>query len=224
MEKRQKIMFIICFGILCGSFSVTQWNQSRQTMLPVEHKTIVLDAGHGGWDPGKTETGSADEKEINLAIVQYLREYLEMGGAQVILTREEDGALGESKREDMAKRQTIADGEGVDLLVSIHQNAFTSSVAKGTRVFYHKQSEAGKEAAQAIQEALTAEMEESAKDAKENDSYYILRATKTAAVLVECGFLSNPAEAQLLNTEAYQKRIAWAIYCGIQNYFGNTQM
>ena len=74
------------------------------------------------------------------------------------------------------------------------------------------------------QMALTAEIEESAKDAKENDSYYILRATKTAAVLVECGFLSNPAEAQLLNTEAYQKRIAWAIYCGIQNYFGNTQM
>lgn len=87
--------------------------------------------GHGGWDPGKTGTGGENEKILNLAVTEKLTEYLEQGGAEVILTRNQDTALGGSKRADMAERQRIANETGADILSRIHQNAFPSAKAKG---------------------------------------------------------------------------------------------
>lgn len=99
---------------------------------------VVLDAGHGGWDPGKTGTGGENEKILNLAVTEKLTEYLEQGGAEVILTRNADTALGGSKHADMAERQRIANETGADILVSIHQKAFPSARQRGRRCFIIK--------------------------------------------------------------------------------------
>ena len=184
--------------------------------------TIVLDAGHGGWDPGKTGTEGKNEKDLNLAVAEKLAEYLEIGGAEVILTRTSDEALGEGKRTDMAERKRIANESDADILVSIHQNAFPSAKVKGAQVFYHNSSGNGKLLAESVQESLRSRVDGSNhRQAKENDSYYILRTTEIPAVIVECGFLSNHEEEKLLNDEGYQEKLAWAIYCGILDYFKN---
>ncbi|MCI5678997.1 MAG: N-acetylmuramoyl-L-alanine amidase [Bacteroidales bacterium] len=198
---------------------------TKDAMFPMMDATIVLDAGHGGWDPGKTGTNGADEKLLNLAVVEKLAEYLEQGGAEVILTRDSDAALGKGKKADMAERKKIANETGADLLVSIHQNAFPSARAKGAQVFYHKSSEKGKVLAECVQESLRSRVDGSnIRQAKENKEYYILRTTEIPAVIVECGFLSNAEEERLLNDAEYQEKLAWAIYCGILDYFENLDM
>lgn len=198
---------------------------SENVMFSALDATIVLDAGHGGWDPGKTGTHGKNEKELNLAVTEKLAEYLEIGGAEVILTRTFDDALGEGKRTDMAERKRIANESDADILVSIHQNAFLSAKVKGAQVFYHNSSGEGKRLAECVQESLRRRVDGSNhRQAKENDSYYILRTTEIPAVIVECGFLSNQEEEKLLNDERYQEKLAWAIYCGILDYFEKSSI
>lgn len=212
------------FGCLCiigGCLLHTAWmDGTENAMFPMLDAKIVLDAGHGGWDPGKTGTGGKNEKELNLSVVEKLAEYLEQGGAEVILTRSSDDALGDGKRTDMAERKRIVNESDADILISIHQNAFPSAKAKGAQVFYHNSSGNGKVLAECVQESLRSRVDGSNhRQAKENTDYYILRTTEVPAVIVECGFLSNYEEEKLLNDEAYQEKLAWAIYCGVLDYF-----
>ncbi len=217
---------IFCFCIIGSCLIYTAAaERAEDAMFPMLDAVIVLDAGHGGWDPGKTGTAGANEKELNLAIVEKLAEYLELGGAEVVLTRKDDDALGDGKRSDMAERKCIVNESGGDILVSIHQNAFPSAKAKGAQVFYHNSSGNGKLLAECVQESLRSRVDGSnRRQAKENTSYYILKTTEIPAVIVECGFLSNYEEEKLLNDEGYQEKIAWAIYCGILDYFENSGM
>lgn len=213
---------ILCCLCIIGTCLVhtALGQRAAHAMFPMMDATIVLDAGHGGWDPGKTGTNGADEKLLNLAVVEKLAEYLEQGGAEVILTRDSDAALGKGKKADMAERKKIVNETGADILVSIHQNAFPSARAKGAQVFYHKSSEKGKVLAECVQESLRSRVDGSnIRQAKENKEYYILRTTEIPAVIVECGFLSNAEEERLLNDAEYQEKLAWAIYCGILDYF-----
>lgn len=212
---------VFCLCIICGCVVCrTVGEKAEKAMVPMLKATIVLDAGHGGWDPGKTGTAGKNEKELNLAVAEKLAEYLEMGGAEVILTRKSDDALGEGKKTDMAERKKIANESGADILVSIHQNAFPSAKAKGAQVFYHKNSAQGKMLAECVQENLKKRVDGSNhRQAKENESYYILKTTEIPAVIVECGFLSNREEEKRLNDGGYQEKLAWAIYCGILDYF-----
>lgn len=209
---------ILCLCIIC----LCLWHTggAQAALFPLAGMRVVLDAGHGGWDPGKTGEGGADEKTLNLAVTERLAEYLTQGGAEVICTRKTDTALGESKRTDMAERKRIANETGADLLISIHQNAFPSAAARGAQVFYHKSSEQGKILAECVQENLKKRVDGSnGRAAKENGDYYILRTTEVPAVIVECGFLSNAEEERLLNDAAYREKLAWAIYCGVLDYF-----
>ena len=211
------ILGCLFYTIFCG--------RASDAMFPMMDAVIVLDAGHGGWDPGKTGIGGANEKELNLTVVEKLAEYLEQGGAEVILTRSSDDALGSGKRADMAERKRIINESHGDILISIHQNAFPSAKAKGAQVFYHNTSEKGKLLAECLQENLRNRVDGSnQRQAKENASYYILKTTEIPAVIVECGFLSNLEEEKLLNDRNYQERLAWAIYCGILDYFENLDM
>lgn len=217
---------LCCFCIIGGCLLHTVFYEgSKPAMFPLLEAVIVLDAGHGGWDPGKTGANGANEKELNLAVVEKLAEYLELGGAEVILTREGDAALGGKKQADMAERKRIVNESNADILVSIHQNAFPSAKAKGAQVFYHNSSENGKILAECLQESLRSRVDGSnQRQAKENKEYYILRTTEIPAVIVECGFLSNAEEEKRLNDSAYQEKLAWAIYCGILDYFENSGM
>ncbi len=223
-ELLKKVPKLLLLCLLVAAGCALGMEEAEDVMLPAASKIIVLDAGHGGWDPGKTGSQGKNEAELNLAVTKKLAYFLEQGGATVYFTRADENALGEKKGEDMAERKTVANDSGADLLISIHQNAFPSSSAKGAQVFYHKSSEAGKLLAEDIQASLKERADgENTRQAKANADYYVLRTTKIPAVLVECGFLSNGEEELRLNEEEYQERVAWAIYCGILEYFSQTE-
>lgn len=190
---------------------------------------IVIDAGHGGIDPGKIGINNAKEKDINLEIALKLKEKLEDKGIEIVMTRTEDtGLYSESstnkKVEDMQERcKLIAEAEPA-FTVSIHQNSYITEDIKGAQVFYYGQSAIGKELAETIQESLIAMVDpDNTRAAKANESYYLLKKTTSPTVIVECGFLSNSEEAALLITSEYQDTIVDAIYQGILNYLEANQ-
>lgn len=218
-EKFCMLFFAI---IIAGAFCITYLNENDAiyTMMPMTKKTIVIDAGHGGWDPGKTGTSGENEKDINLKIAHLLQQYLEQGGATVIITRNDDNALAKGKREDMKNRKAITNESEGDLLISIHQNSFPRPSAKGAQVFYHNGSKESQNLAECIQNAIKENADtNNSRLAKANTDYYILKTTNIPAAIVECGFLSNADEEKKLNDEGYQEKIAWSIYVGIIDYF-----
>ncbi len=221
IRKDQIIAFFLCFIIAGGILSTYhRENEAIYTMVPADRKVIIIDAGHGGWDPGKTGTAGENEKDINLKIALKLQQYLEQSGAVVLITRGDDTALGSKKKEDMKNRKEIVNESEGDILISIHQNAFPKPSAKGGQVFYHNGSEAGKRLAELIQAKLKEEVDPmNTRAAKANTDYYILKNTSIPSAIVECGFLSNMEEEQKLNTDEYQEKVAWAIYLGILDYF-----
>ena len=165
-------IFVLLVIIVSGLYFTIQKQNTVETMLPVNSKVIILDAGHGGWDPGKTGTQGDNEKNINLQIAQKLKQYLEQGGAVVYMTRNSDEALGEKKGEDMKERKRIANESEGDIFISIHQNAFPKGSAKGAQVFYHKQSQEGKKLAEEIQKSLKKYVDdENIREVKENTNY-----------------------------------------------------
>ena len=136
------------------------------------------------------------------------------------MTRNTDEALSNRKRDDMRKRTSLGNNMGVDIVVSIHQNAYTSPGVKGAQVFYFKTSEKSKILADSIQNQLNSFADKSNKRiAKENGNYYMLKNTTAPAVIVECGFMSNSSEEGRLNSEEYQEKLSWAVYMGIEDYF-----
>lgn len=187
-------------------------------------KTVVIDPGHGGSDPGKIGINEALEKDINLAISKKLKSCLEKENIRVVMTREDgDGLYEESdankKQADMRARCEIMDGANADLTVSVHQNSYTAESVSGPQVFYYAQSQDGERAARCIQDALNSCLEiERPREIKSNNTYYILKKTKTPVVIAECGFLSNSAEAAKLVTEKYQQQVAEALTEGILKF------
>lgn len=189
-----------------------------------EKQIIVIDPGHGGFDPGKIGVNEILEKDINLKISLLLKESLEAEGFKVIMTRDTDCGLYNStdsnkKRSDMQKRVEIINTSEAVLAVSIHQNSFGQESSKGAQVFYHQQSEKGKVLGEVLQETIKTIINDgNHRMAKSNDSYYMLRKTQCPLVIVECGFLSNFEEAKLLSDDKYQVKMAGAIRDGIKKY------
>lgn len=185
---------------------------------------VVIDAGHGGEDPGKVGINGAKEKDINLEIAEKVKRYLESNGVRVEMTRESDDGLHEAgasnkKVQDMKKRIEKIEKIEPDIVVSIHQNSYPQEVIRGAQVFYYTGSGEGQELAEEIQGQLIAKVDpENKRQVKANDSYYLLKKTKVPIVIVECGFLSNRAEAEKLCDPEYQDRVAWAVQLGIMRY------
>ncbi len=194
-----------------------------------EQVCIVLDAGHGGDDPGKIGINGSLEKDINLAITLRVKEYLETNAVKVILTREDENGLydpevSNKKAQDMKRRiATIEEAQPI-ATVSIHQNSYTEEYVNGAQVFYYKDSKAGEALAALLQESLRARLNpENHRQMKANDSYYLLKKTQIPTVIVECGFLSNSKEAELLCSEQYQDKVAWAVFMGIMQFVNEVQ-
>lgn len=196
--------------------------------------TVIVDAGHGGEDPGKVSTYSgANEKDINLAIAKLLTDELKTAGYQVILTREEDKLvykegttdITDKRKQDLTRRKDIMDNSGADIAVSIHLNDFSQSKYYGAQVFYPPNSEKSKNLALSVQKVLREDVDPSNKREAlvKSTPIVILRNLKTPTIIVECGFLSNEQEEQKLRTESYQLKIAKAIKKGIDNYFTSPQ-
>lgn len=185
---------------------------------------VVIDPGHGADDPGKVGVSGINEKDLNLEIALRLKEYLSEQGIDVVMTREEDVSLAEEgaqsvKVSDLKKRVEIIEAAGADLAISIHQNSYTDSAVSGAQVFYYGDSVQGKLLAESLQQSLVNNLDPSnTRAAKSNESYYILKKTSIPTVIVECGFLSNPEEEELLADAEYQEKIVLAICEGIQDY------
>jgi len=208
--------FILCTLLAVGlgfAFAPTAF------AMPLAQRVIVVDAGHGGWDPGMV-SGKVDEKDINLQIAHKLQHLLELGGATVIMTRDDDADLSKTKSGDMSVRRHIANASHADIFVSIHQNAFGSAGVHGAQVFYFNESDNSKKLAEAIQAQIKSFANPANRfNARANSNYFVLKQTEMPAVLVECGFLTNPSEKARLQTDDYQEKMAWSIYLGIVDYF-----
>lgn len=189
-----------------------------------EKPVVVLDAGHGGSDPGKIGVDGSLEKDINLKITEKVKAYLEASDVTVVLTRDSDNGLytekdSRKKMADMNRRCEIINETSPALTVSIHQNSYHQEEISGGQVFYYKNSEKGKKLAEILQKRFDYVLgDKNRRLAKSNDNYFLLLHVKTPIVIVECGFLSNWNEAAMLNSEEYQDRLAWTIHMGIMEY------
>ena len=189
---------------------------------------IVIDAGHGGSDPGKVGINQALEKDVNLQIAEKLKAFLEAEDIRVVMTRETDGGLydenvSNKKVQDMKRRIAIIEEADPVLVVSIHQNSYQQESVKGAQVFYYATSERSRMLASMIQKEFQVLQPDNRRLEKGNDSYYLLKKTAKPIVIAECGFLSNAEEAEKLVTQEYQERVAWRIHMGIMKYIGTGQ-
>lgn len=224
------LMLLLLTGINLGMRDYSKAGQRKEAGGKNHQPCVVLDAGHGADDPGKIGCNDAKEKEINLAIVQKLKKFLEAQDVEVILTRDSDEPLYESsasnkKMSDMQARISLIEKTAPDLVVSIHQNSYHQSDVYGPQVFYYKASEKGKKAAEILQKSFDGLEEiENRRIAKANDNYYLLLHTSVPMVIAECGFLSNPQEADLLIQDTYQEKIAWVLHLGILQYLNQEDI
>lgn len=189
---------------------------------------VVIDVGHGGIDSGKVSKDGILEKDVNLVIAKKLKALLEQEDVSVTLTRESDTGLyqeGDSNKKvaDLQNRCALIEKVDPDCTVSIHQNSFSSPEVKGAQVFYYGQSAEGEALAKLVQKSLIDRVDpENHRQAKANESYYLLKRTVSPTVIVECGFLSNPDEAELLTSEDYQNRLVWAIHMGVMEFLNGV--
>ncbi|MHB1418827.1 MAG: N-acetylmuramoyl-L-alanine amidase [Bacillota bacterium] len=190
----------------------------------VSNKIIVIDAGHGGEDPGAIGPGGTLEKNVTLAVSKYLARILSQAGSAVVLTRDTDTDLvtpgeGTRKKRDLDNRASIAKRYRADLYINIQANSF-GKIWTGAQTFYYDKQEQNQLLAVAIQDELKRVMGNTERVAKPLSSEaYILKQLDMPAALVEVGFLSNPAEEKLLNDPEYQQKLAFAIYTGIVKYY-----
>lgn len=220
-ELSMAVLLLISFFFLSREAAqVSGKMASGQEQKPV----IAIDPGHGGDDPGMIGVGGLEEKGINLEVSQRLKSALEQKGFAVVMTRDEDQGLYDAsaqnkKAQDMQRRISLLDEAQPVLTVSIHQNSYQDSGVRGPQVFYYKDSLEGERLAKVLQDSLNTGLEiERPREAKGNTSYYLLKRSTGTLVIVECGFLTNPDEAALLQTEAYQSKVAEAIAQGICQY------
>lgn len=201
---------------------------SKDDFSKMQKYCVVVDAGHGGEDPGKVGVNGTLEKEINLQIARRLAVLLEQADVKTVMTRTQDAGLHDAganrrKVQDMKRRIALIEETKPDIVVSIHQNSYGSASVKGAQVFYYTGSQAGEGLAKRIQDRLVQGLDpENHRKAKANDSYYLLKKTSSPIVIVECGFLSNPQEEELLCSPVYQEKVAWQIHLGIMQYLNET--
>lgn len=226
MLKRKTMEVLMAVLFLIAAYCLSREGAKLVENINGEKKTVVVDPGHGGMDPGKIGINDVEEKEINLEISLMLRDKLEKQGIQVVMTRETDQGLydedsSNKKVQDLQRRVELIHEEQPVCVVSIHQNSYPDASVKGAQVFYYEDSTDGKKLAEELQNALIAQVDpENHRQAKGNTTYYLLERTDVPLVICECGFLSNPEEAELLTDQAYQETLTDAIVSGILEYLG----
>lgn len=186
--------------------------------------TVVLDAGHGGFDGGATSVYGVFEKDINLSIAQKTETFLKLFGFNVVMTRTDDSALATKKKDDMYKRLDIIKNTTDSVFISIHQNNFSQSQYFGAQMFYgSRNSEDSKALALILQENFRVNLNpENTRQAKPASSdLFLFKNTPQPSVLVECGFLSNYTDAKLLVNEEYQNQIAFTIVQSVLTFYAN---
>lgn len=219
MKKRivtSGVLLGIAFGIIAsqGVLAMTK-EKSLQGLC------VVIDAGHGGVDPGKVTKDEVLEKDINLEIAMILGKMMEKEGADIVYTREKaEGKMNdEGEGLTLKKRCEIIANHTPDMVISIHQNSFYDRQVKGAQVFYYEASRKGEQLAKSIQGGIHKYVDSNNhRGAKANQQYYLLRNTACPSVIIECGFLSNDDECKKLQNKEYQKQLSYGILRGIREY------
>lgn len=213
------LLCVGCVLTVCVSVGVAETQTSS-----LLNYTIVLDAGHGGVDGGSVgvETGVA-ESEIVLSVTKKLQSLLCAFGFNVVLTRNDENGLydenAESKKiSDMEARSNIIQNADADMVVSIHANSWPDESQIGAQTFYQSNSEQSKLLADAVQTQLYKNVD-FAREHSNHADLFILQCTLSPSIVVECGFLSNPLEEELLVTDGHQQTIAYSIFAGIIKFF-----
>ncbi|WP_088106075.1 N-acetylmuramoyl-L-alanine amidase CwlD [Halalkalibacter urbisdiaboli] len=218
------LLFIIQYQFI-SSDSWSAWQ------LPLSGKVIVIDPGHGGIDGGAVSKSGTLEKDVTLEISKQLRDYLQESGALVLMTREEDRDLAHDdtkkirtrKMEDLKRRVEIVNESDADMFVSLHLNAIPSPKWSGAQTFYNRAIPENQVLAKFVQDEVKRNLENTNRYAKPIDNVFLLKSAEIPGVLIEAGFLSNPTEAELLDTEEYQQKVAASIYQGILRFYTNEE-
>lgn len=211
------LLFLIAVFPFCHKLS------KQVVALHRNKTTIVIDVGHGGSDPGKVGIQGIKEKDVNLAIARYLKDYLIAEDYTVYMTRETDQGLydesvSNKKKSDLYNRIQFVQKKNASCMISIHQNSYPDTIQHGAQTFYYEGREEDKNFAQYVQDSLLTFDPSNTRQIKSNTSYYILKNAQVPSILIECGFLSNPEETANLTDPNYQKQIAYAIAIGTCRY------
>lgn len=183
-------------------------------------KVIVIDIGHGGKDSG-TIYGNIKEKDINLSIGLKTKEELIKEGVEVILIRDGDYDLSypdakRRKKSDFDNRIKIINNSNADMYISLHINYLDNTKYYGAQTFY---TEGNEKIADIIQEQFIKNLKSPMKSRQLGDDVYMYKKLKIPGVLIECGFISNSKERELLLSEDYQNKIVSSIVQGIIEYY-----
>ena len=225
MKKYAIFILALTFGVAAG---ICLRHIPAAHVFSEKTYCVVVDAGHGAPDGGAVGVNGTVEKDVNLAISQRLREVLEARGVRVVMTRdgdnglwtENDKTIRQMKVTDMHKRRDIMENSDADLFLSIHLNSFADSRVNGLHIFYSKNHGEIAELAESIQDKIagvTGAETHAVKTADE--SLFLMKNPPIPAILVECGFISNPDEEAKLNDEEYQAKIAWAVANSVADYY-----
>ncbi|MCI8496864.1 MAG: cell wall hydrolase [Clostridiales bacterium] len=216
------VLLVCLIGAAWGSVNVAQY---ASTGLQEGQPVIVLDAGHGGMDGGAVGNNGALEKDVNLSITLKLRDFLSAFGWQVVMVRDTDtsihdasaGTIREQKVSDIRNRTAIMNEYQDSTFLSIHQNFFPQTQYHGSQVFYSKNDARSEPLAVSIQQSVCELLQpDNTRVAKAmGKESYLLNHAKVPAVMIECGFLSNPEECARLSDEEYQKKLCMAVMKGI---------
>lgn len=237
--KRKKIYLCLIVAALSLAFVLvlfTAANESgKMIMAPVQKKqerVYIIDAGHGGEDGGAVGFGNTVEKELNLSIALKLNDIMHSLGFKTLLTRSEDvmtcdeGLKTQRQRKvsDIHNRLDLLEKTENAVLISIHQNSYQSNTSSGTQVFYSGNNDESLRLAETVQSTVINLLQNNNKRMvkKAGTSIYLLYYAKKPAVLVECGFITSPADCEKLKSDSYQNELAFAIACSVINFERNA--
>ena len=229
--RRWSIIYIIVFSILiAGTIGGNRIVQSVYSVQPLAHQvTVVIDAGHGGIDGGAVSCTGVFESKINLEIALKLNDLFRFLGCNTVMIRDSDisvyttgNTIAQKKMSDLKERVRIISETNNAFLLSIHQNKFQESKYSGAQVFY-ADTQGSKDAAELLQENLRKTINKSSnRMIKKASGIYIMEHIQCQAILVECGFLSNPVEEAKLRNDNYQKQLCCVIAASIASFISNT--
>ena len=227
------VLFLLLFTLFSLFLSMVANRRAAAdapTLTPMEPTptVVILDAGHGGEDGGAVSVAGDYEKDLNLALCQQMEILLKANGIPTVMTRTEDILLydktvdyhGRKKALDLAARRAIAEAYPNGIFVSIHMNSYPIPRYHGLQVWYSPNHSASHALAEAIQATVAATLQPANDRAVKaaGSNIYLLHRLQSPAVLVECGFLSNPEEAELLGDPAYRRQLALVLFLSLMEF------
>lgn len=223
------LLLIACAILFLISSFTAYANLTAFASKNEENVTVIIDPGHGGEDGGAVAEDGTVEKDLNLLIAMKLKALFIQNGFNVITTRETDIAiyddgldsLRRKKTSDMKNRLAIFNDNPSNIIISIHQNKFEQSKYHGTQIFYSNNNSQSALLADEIKKSVISLLQpENKRETKAADkNIYLLYNCENPAVIVECGFISNPSELNLLKDDEYQGEIALSIFNGFMNHY-----